>query len=146
MATACRALAAQARAAGIAVTVDASSVAVLEAFGIGRFRSVVRSLAPAVLLANVDEAAALGLAADPLAPVTVVKDGPRPVVVVTGGEGPCQAVPVPPVAKVTDTTGAGDAFAAGFLVAWAAGTPVVDAVRAGSALAATVLAEPGAAR
>jgi sugar/nucleoside kinase (ribokinase family) len=48
------------------------------------------------------------------------------------------------VAEVVDTTGAGDAFAAGFLVAWAGGAAVVDAVRAGSALAATVLAAPGA--
>jgi sugar/nucleoside kinase (ribokinase family) len=146
MATACRELAAQARMRGIPVSVDASSVAVLEAFGSDRFRSVLHDLAPAVVLANAEEAGALGLAAAPPAPVTVIKNGAQPVVIVSGGDVPCQPVPVPSVPVVTDTTGAGDAFAAGFLVAWAGGTPVVDAVRAASAMAATVLSEPGAAR
>jgi sugar/nucleoside kinase (ribokinase family) len=146
MAGTCRALAGVARARGIALSVDASSVAVLEAFGLDRFRGVVGEIGPDVLLANADEAGALGLAGAPLAPVTVVKDGARPVIVVSGGERPCQAVPVEPVLAVVDTTGAGDAFAAAFLVAWSGGAPVVDAVRAGSALAATVLTAPGAAR
>ncbi len=146
IATACLELAAVARAEHIPLSVDASSVAVLEAFGVERFRSLLRELAPAVVLANVDEAAALGLAADPPAPITVVKDGARPVVVVAGGDVPCQRVPVAPVDVVTDTTGAGDAFAAGFLLAWSGGAPVVEAVRAGSAVAATVLARPGATR
>jgi sugar/nucleoside kinase (ribokinase family) len=146
IAAACVQLAAAARARGIPLSVDASSVSVLEAFGVDRFRALLEQLAPAVLLANVEEAVALGQPGDPLAPVTVVKDGAHPVVVVHGGEVPCQPIPVAPVEVVTDTTGAGDAFAAGFLTAWSAGTPVVDSVRAGSALAATVLARPGAAR
>jgi sugar/nucleoside kinase (ribokinase family) len=146
IATACRDLAAAARSRRVAVSVDASSVAVLEAFGVERFRTAVETLAPDVLLANADEAGALGLAGAPLAPVTVVKDGARPVVIVRGGDRPCQAVAVDPVADVVDTTGAGDAFAAGFLVAWSSGVAVVDAVRAGSGLAATVLAAPGAGR
>ena len=40
-------------------------------------------------------------------------------------------VPVPPLAGVRDTTGAGDAFAAGVLVARADGSDWPDAVRAG---------------
>jgi sugar/nucleoside kinase (ribokinase family) len=146
IATSCRDLAALARVAGIPLSIDASSVAVLEAYGIGRFRSLLRDLAPDVLLANAEEAGALGLATDAPAPVTVVKDGARPVIVVTGGDVPCQAVPVVPAGVVTDTTGAGDGFAAGFLLAWSGGAPVVEAVRAGIAVAATVLARPGAKR
>ena len=46
----------------------------------------------------------------------LVTDGPAPVVVLTGaGE---RSVPVPPV-QVVDTIGAGDAFVAGFVMAWA---------------------------
>jgi sugar/nucleoside kinase (ribokinase family) len=142
----CRELAGLARSRDIPVSVDASSIAVLEAFGIGRFRALLRELAPAVVLANAEEADALGLAADPPAPITVVKDGARPVVVVSGGEWPCQRVAVAPVDVVTDTTGAGDGFAAGFLLAWSGGAPVSMAVRAGSAVAATVLTRPGATR
>jgi sugar/nucleoside kinase (ribokinase family) len=93
----CVALAAGARAQGVPVSVDASSVAVLEGFGLDRFRAVIVDVAP-----------------------------------------------VAPAGVVADTTGAGDAFAAGFLVAWSAGKAVVDAVRAGTALAVTMLAGPGA--
>src|SRR3954454_10750882 len=60
IASACVELAAVARQRGIPLSVDASSVSVLDAFGVDRFRALVEQLAPAVLLANVEEAVALG--------------------------------------------------------------------------------------
>ena len=50
----------------------------------------------------------------------------------------------PPVAGIRDTTGAGDAFNAGYLAARVSGRPIDAAVRAGQALSAIVLRHPGA--
>jgi sugar/nucleoside kinase (ribokinase family) len=136
----CVALAESARRRGIAVSVDASSVSVLEAYGTTRFLEVVAAMGPAVFFANREEADLLHLESAPPAPVTVVTAGPGPVLIL-----PSEEIPIPPVDVVTDTTAAGDAFAAAFLTAWAGGARPADAVRAGIALAATVLSRPGAA-
>lgn len=47
-------------------------------------------------------------------------------------------------AKVLDTTGAGDAYAAGFLAGWTAGKPLVACGRLGSIAAAEVISHYGA--
>lgn len=47
-------------------------------------------------------------------------------------------------AKVLDTTGAGDAYAAGFLAGWTAGKPLVTCGRLGSIAAAEVISHYGA--
>jgi sugar/nucleoside kinase (ribokinase family) len=51
--------------------------------------------------------------------------------------------PLPP-GHIVDTTGCGDAFAAGVLAGWRAGAPVLDAVRQGHAAAAVVAGVIGA--
>jgi sugar/nucleoside kinase (ribokinase family) len=141
LASTCIALVEQARREGAGVSVDASSVALLEAAGAGRVRDVLLvDVRPDILFANSDEAALLAVSDHALAPLVVVKDGPRPVRLQPGG-----AVAVPPVDGVVDTTGAGDAFAAGFLAARLGGAGNEGAARAGIALAATVLTTPGAA-
>jgi ribokinase len=43
-----------------------------------------------------------------------------------------------------DSTGAGDAFAAGFLHGWLTGLPVAEALRSGCALAARAVSSVGA--
>jgi sugar/nucleoside kinase (ribokinase family) len=47
-------------------------------------------------------------------------------------------------ATVVDTTGAGDAYAAGFLTGWTAGRPLVECARMGSLAAAEVIGHYGA--
>ncbi|HEY5875237.1 MAG TPA: PfkB family carbohydrate kinase, partial [Ilumatobacteraceae bacterium] len=113
-------LIAWARERSITVSVDTSSVAVIEAYGVERLVGLVAGLRPDVLLCNRDEAAVLGTALSTIDALTVVKRGPDPALVTVRG-GPTIEVPVPPLASVLDTTGAGDAFAAGFLLTLAAG-------------------------
>jgi sugar/nucleoside kinase (ribokinase family) len=135
-----RAAVAQVRAAGGHVSVDVSSVGAVTAFGGDRFVGLLRALAPDVVLATDEEAALLG----PWRPgLLVVKRGADAVLVSPRG-GTSAEVPVPPLNGVIDTTGAGDAFAGGFLAALLGGAAAVDAAVAGAALARRTLRAVGA--
>lgn len=137
------ALARVARERGISVSIDASSAAVLEHFGAHRFRQLVEDMKPTYLLCNDDEARVLraeeGVAGSQ---IVVIKRGAEPVTVITNESR--LEVSVPKVAEIRDTTGAGDAFAAGFLGALLTNADVQAAVHAGNALASRVLGSPGA--
>jgi ribokinase len=118
----------RARAAGMTVSIDPSSWALV--------RPGVFPCAD-LLLPNADEARALG----PLAGEVVTKlgaDGAR----WTDGR---ETVSVPALAvDVVDTTGAGDAFAAGLLSARLEGAGPLEALEAGCRLAARAVAQVGA--
>jgi ribokinase len=134
---------------GIPAAVDAASWPLLE----GRAGEPVLAAAAlaGTLLANRDEAATLTGRSDPEAAAValagrvgtaVVKCGAAGVVVASGDRRPL-AVPAPAV-DVADVTGAGDAFAAGYLLARAGGADPAEAAGAGATLAARAVTTPGA--
>lgn len=132
---------------GIAVSVDVSSLAVIRARGGTAVVSDIARLHPTVVLANDLEAAELGplLRPEHLGGATVVvKHGRHPATVVQG-DGTTIDVPAIVIPRVTDTTGAGDAFAAGLLVARADGHDWHDAVIEGHRTAAEAISRASAA-
>ena len=141
-------LVAAARERGARVSIDASSTGLLEGLGVERMLAWYAELRPDVLFANEPEAALLGIAdggevAASVARSVIVKHGPAPTEVFERGERVLR-VEVAPVAGIRDLTGAGDAFAAGFLAAMLRGADVEAACLAGHAAAASVLVNPGA--
>jgi len=128
----------------IAVSLDASSWAVLRTIGVQDYLALVERVRPAVVFANADEERELGLLVRAPDGVTVVvKDGARATLVRTT-DGARLRVPVPPVPGVRDSTGAGDAFAAGWLSAMMDGLDAPARVERAHALARSVLLSPGA--
>jgi sugar/nucleoside kinase (ribokinase family) len=101
-----------ARAREARVAVDLSSWSAIRAYGAERFRANLDAAAPDVVFANEPEWEMVG-GAYGLAETAVVKRGSRGVEV-RSAEGVEQFPPLH--AEVVDTTGAGDALAAGFLV------------------------------
>ena len=133
-----------ARRAGVPVSLDASSTSMIEAYGLARYLNLVESIRPSVFFANAHEARLLDVTRPQFAEtMTVVKNGAGSTIVTSPGGVP-RAVPVPEAAAARDSTGAGDAFAAGFLAARAHGADPVEAAGAGHDLAGSVLFAPGA--
>lgn len=129
------------RAAGAPVSVDAASAAPLRAVGAARFLDWVEGID--VLFANDDEVAALGGEAAVLAAAkaVVVKHGADGATWTDGRE----RVGVPAVAvDAVDSTGAGDAFAAGYLDARHRGLDVAACLAAGATVAARAVTQVGA--
>jgi sugar/nucleoside kinase (ribokinase family) len=99
-----------AAASGVRISVDLSSTAAVEETGVEAFRATLESVDPEVIFANEAEADLLGSLS---APTVVVKRGANGSVV-SGAEGETELPSLD--VEVVDTTGAGDAFAAGFLL------------------------------
>ena len=137
-------LASAAKRAGATIAVDLSSIDLIAELGVRTVVELLARLGPSVCFANRDEAelfpksAVIGIGSK-----FVVKNGAEPVVV-HGLNGSRLLVPVDPVSDVHDTTGAGDAFAAGYLHAAQLGMVPFEAAAYGSRMAARVLHNPGA--
>jgi sugar/nucleoside kinase (ribokinase family) len=138
-------LIARAKDAGLVVSVDPGSAGFLADFGAERFLAAVQGVD--VLLPSFDEATLLTGLDDPLAVVealpfdTVVAKLGRDGAIVRSGPV-TERVPAETV-DIVDPTGAGDAFAAGFLAAWAAGGDPIAATRAAVAVGARAVAVRG---
>ena len=131
---------------GAVISIDASSTSVLEHFGVARYKSLIQSIQPQVFLCNEDEAGLLGVGATQGmlgAALTVIKRGAHSTLAISQNNERSE-VAVAPVANIVDTTGAGDAFAAGFLPTFVATNDVEVAIARGHAIAARVLRSPGA--
>ena len=144
MAAAVRGAVATARRHGARWSVDLSAASLIDRIGVDRFVADLTALSPDIVVANADEARCLGDVVARIAPVVVIKRGPEPAEVWVAGER--DEVAVDEVLEVSDSTGAGDGFAAGFLAAMLAAVSmpmameqVCDAVCAGHHSAAAVL-------
>lgn len=138
----------RANGAGALVSVDAASAGPLIAAGAEAFLDL---LPPdALLLANADEATVLAGSEDPMEAAArisrriaqvVVKCGGRGAIVGVAGQATLIAATEHPV---IDSTGAGDAFAAGLLAALIDGTPLVEAAARANRWGARAVSQVGA--
>jgi sugar/nucleoside kinase (ribokinase family) len=136
-----------AREAGMSVSVDPSSVPLLESVGPERFLEWTHGAD--LCFPNLEEGALLGKENDPNRVAERLLDHYHGVVLKLGAAGALYAggerarLPAEP-GRVADTTGAGDALCAGFLAAWLSGASPAAALRRGVEVAARVVARLGA--
>ena len=138
-----------ARAAGRKVSITLS-----DAFCVDRYRAEFRALIRErvdILFANEAEIKSLYqagtfeeamAAARRDARIAALTRSEKGSVIVNGAE--THAVPAAPVAKLVDTTGAGDLYAAGFLFGFTRGKPLAECARLGGIAAAEVISHVGA--
>lgn len=127
-----------AHARSIPVSIDVSSTALWDGVDAREAWHRVDLLAPTVVFANLDEAGLLGIDRAIGHAVTVVKRGSQPALVHLP-DGSTVSVPACDVGDGADTTGAGDAFAAGYLTCAEWRTDPVAACHAGHSAAAALL-------
>jgi ribokinase len=138
-----------ARQRGLTTSVDAASAAPLRAVGSAAFLGWVREVD--LLLVNVDEATVLAGGLEPAAQGRALVAAARRVVVKRGAAGAVWVDRDDTVVTssahrvaVRDVTGAGDAFAAGLLGAWLAGSTPDAALARAADLGAAAVAQVGA--
>lgn len=138
----------RARSAGMAISVDPASWAPLRRFGVARFLRL--TAAAKLCLPNLDEARALTGLDAPDAAARDLADRYGTAIVTCGGDGAVWSDGTATLrvtaghGPVVDTTGAGDAFAAGWLEAAIAEAPHDVALRRATATAAAAAARHGA--
>jgi sugar/nucleoside kinase (ribokinase family) len=139
-----------AKQAGRRVAFTLSDAFVIDRHG-DDFRELISRGEIDILFANATELASLTGIADfeeglaslaTKVPVVVATKGEEGAVAVAHGER--AEVPAEPVARVVDTTGAGDLFAAGFLFGHVRGRSLAEALRLGAICASEVISHVGA--
>jgi sugar/nucleoside kinase (ribokinase family) len=140
---------ARATSPGVLCSMDPAPGHLIVDYGPARFRDLLAELRFDVLFPNLEEGQLLTGATDPaavlaglraLAPVIALTLGPEGCLVAwDGGQQQVPAVP----AAVVDTTGAGDAFAAGFLGAYLRARDAAAAAQAGVRAAAVIVGRLG---
>jgi sugar/nucleoside kinase (ribokinase family) len=138
-----------AREAGMTISVDPASAAPLRACGAERVLEWIGRVD--ALLPNLDEARVLTGEDDAEAAARALARSAGEVVVTLGAGGALWTdghdviwADAPRGVTVVDATGAGDAFAAGWLAAWRDGADPAAALRAGCALGARAVSRAGA--
>ena len=139
-----------ARAAGRKVAFTLSEVFVIDRHG-GDFRALIADGLIDILFANHLELAALTGLDDIEAGIAALQDKVPTLVVTRSAEGAVAVahgeraeVAAEPIARVVDTTGAGDLFAAGFLYGHVRGEPLRTCLRRGAIAAAEIIGHYGA--
>lgn len=139
-----------ARAAGRKVAFTLSDAFVIDRHG-DDFRAMIDTGEIDILFANAAEMAALTGLDDFDAGIAALRSKVSTLVVTRGADGAVAAsgeemavVPAEPVARVVDTTGAGDLFAAGFLFGHVRGRALAQCLKLGAICAAEIISHYGA--
>jgi sugar/nucleoside kinase (ribokinase family) len=139
-----------ARGAGRKVAFTLSDVFCISRHG-DDFRQLIADGLIDILFANESELAALAQTDDFDAALAKIAAQVPTLVVTRGAEGACAIqggtraiVPAEPIARVVDTTGAGDLFASGFLHGQAQGRDLETSLKLGAICAAEIISHVGA--
>ncbi|MQA88102.1 MAG: sugar kinase [Streptosporangiales bacterium] len=136
---------------GMTISVDGASPAPVERVGAENFLNWTNGAK--LLMVNADEAQVLTGRDDPVHAARVLTAWYPQVVITLAAEGALWyangrtepiRVPAEPVPHLVDATGGGDAFCAGFLLAWLDGKPTADALANGCRVAAKAMGHIGA--
>jgi sugar/nucleoside kinase (ribokinase family) len=137
--------------AGMSISIDGASAAPLERVGAEPFLQLTNGItllfvnaAQGKVLTGRDDPGQAARVLNAWYPHVVMKLGPDGAMMYANGRPDPVRVPGPPIERIVDGTGAGDAFVAGFLPAWLDNKPPGEALVSGCRLAARALGLVGA--